>query len=262
MASIIAGDGAAAAGLPTPEEVANNPTVCQNQTYVGHETLRQAHLPIRERGLGLTSSSSIKDTVYIDCHALVLGRVVAASTRGTFYRFLNGYLSSALIHEMKTVAAEVKRRQKEDAVGSSWASLSAEEDSQERERETVLVELSQAKRGVGGVCVGVVPRVQLKLLRALYAHRGEKLLQDLQSQKRTAMKRAMVRFRGARKKGAMAFVECLGVSQEDTMEGPLWKETLGRSLGLHDAAELVGGMCHGNGCRPEPPASTSYPAQI
>ena len=40
-----------------------------------------------------------------------------------------------------------------------------------------------------------------------------------------------------------------GVSPEDTMEGPLWRETLGRSLGSHDATELVGGMCHGNGCR-------------
>ena len=32
---------------------------------------------------------------------------------------------------------------------------------------------------------------------------------------------------------------------------PLWRETLGRSLGSHDATELVGGMCHGNGCRQE-----------
>ena len=61
----------------------------------------------------------------------------------------------------------------------------------------------------------------------------------------------MVRFRGARDKGAMAFVECLGFSQEDTMEGPPWRETLGRSLGSHDATEPVGGMCHGNGCRQE-----------
>ena len=49
----------------------------------------------------------------------------------------------------------------------------------------------------------------------------------------------------------MAFVECLVFSQEDKMEGPLWRETLGRSLGSHDATELVGGMCHGNGCRQE-----------
>ena len=49
----------------------------------------------------------------------------------------------------------------------------------------------------------------------------------------------------------MAFVECLGFSQEDTMGGLLWRETLGRSLGSHDATEPVGGMCHGNGCRQE-----------
>ena len=49
----------------------------------------------------------------------------------------------------------------------------------------------------------------------------------------------------------MAIVECRGVSQEGTMEGPLWKETFGRSLGSHGATELVGGMCHGNGCRQE-----------
>ena len=82
LASIIAGDRAAAAGLPAPEEVAHDPTVCQNQTYLGHDALRQAHLPIREGGLGLTSSSSIKGAAYIGCHALVLGRVVAASTLG------------------------------------------------------------------------------------------------------------------------------------------------------------------------------------
>ena len=113
------------------------------------------------------------------------------------------------------------------------------------------IELSQTNRGVEGVCVGVVPRVQSKLSRALHANRGKKLLQDLQTQESATTKRAMVRFRGAREKGARAFVECLGFSQEDTMEGPLWRETLGRSLGSHDATELVGGMCHGNGCRQE-----------
>ena len=39
LASIIVCDGAAAAGLPTPEEVAHDPTVCQNQTYLGHDAL-------------------------------------------------------------------------------------------------------------------------------------------------------------------------------------------------------------------------------
>ena len=99
--------------------------------------------------------------------------------------------------------------------------------------------------------MGVVPRVQSKLSRALHAHRGKKLVQDLQTQESAAMKRAMIRFRGAREKGAMAFVECLGFSQEDTMGGPLWREALGRGLGSHDATELVDAMCHGNGCRQE-----------
>ena len=42
-----------------------------------------------------------------------------------------------------------------------------------------------------------------------------------------------------------------GVSQEGTVEGPLSRETLGRSLGSHGESELVGGMCHGKGCRQE-----------
>ena len=97
--------------------------------------------------------------------------------------------------------------------------------------------------------MGVVPRVQSKLSRALHAHCGKKLLQNPQTLESTAMKGAMVRFRRAREKGAMAFVECLGVLQEDTMEPTLWRETLVRSLGLHNAVELVDGMCHGNCCR-------------
>ena len=177
-------------------------------------------------------------------------------------------MASALLEEQKIVATEAKRSQMEDAVGSSWAALAAEEDPQGRGIGTLLVkagagggggggegrerggggrggrggggvgqreqwedpmatqsdreiELSQPKQGVGGVCVGVVPRVQSKLSRALHAHRGKKLLQDLRTQESAATKRAMVRFRGAREKGAMTFVKCLGFSQEDTMEGPL-----------------------------------------
>ena len=69
--------------------------------------------------------------------------------------------------------------------------------------------------------MGVVPRVQSKLLRAFHALRGKKLLQDVQTHESAPIKRAMVRFRGARAKGVMAFVECLGVSHEDTMKDPL-----------------------------------------
>ena len=154
LASIIAGDGAAAAGLPTPEEVAHDPTVCQNQTYLGHDALRQAHLPIREGGLGLTSSSSIKGAAYTGCHALVLGRVVAASARGNLPFLLEQLperaMASALIEELKMVATEAKRTQIEDAVGSSWAALAAEEDPQGRGIGSLLVEAGERGRGGGG----------------------------------------------------------------------------------------------------------------
>ena len=157
---IIAGDGAAAAGLPTPKEVAHDPTVCQNQTCLGHEALRQAHLRIREGGLGLTSSSSIKGPAYIDCHALVRERVVVASAGGNLPSLLERLpdrsMASALTEELKTVATEAKRSQIEDAVGSSWAALAAEEDPQGRGIGTLLVEAGaggggeEGRRGGGG----------------------------------------------------------------------------------------------------------------
>ena len=123
LASIIAGDGAAAPGLRTPEE-AHDPTVCQNQTYLGHDALRQAHLPVREGGLGLSNSRSIKDAAYIGYHALVLGRADAASARGNLPSLLERLperpMASALIEELKIVATEAKRSQiEDDAVGSS-----------------------------------------------------------------------------------------------------------------------------------------------
>ena len=83
-------------------------------------------------------------------------------------------------------------------------------------------ELSQTNREIGGGCLGVVPRGQLHLARALHAHRGKKLLQDLHNLESTATKKAMVRFRGAREKGAIIFVECLGFSKEATMVDPLY----------------------------------------
>ena len=97
-----------------------------------------------------------------------------------------------------------------------------------------------------------MPRVESKLSRALHAHHRKELLQNLENLENTAMKRVMIRFRGTREKGDMAlFVMCLGVSQEDTVEGPLRREILSRSLGSHDATELIGGMYHGNDCRQE-----------
>ena len=105
LASITARDGAAAAGLPTPEELVHDPTVCQNQTYLGLEALRQAHLSIRERGLGLTSSNSIKSAAYIGCHALVPGRVVTTSARGNLPSLIERLperpMASALLEALK-----------------------------------------------------------------------------------------------------------------------------------------------------------------
>ena len=154
LASIIAGDGAAAAGLPTPVEVTHDPTVCQNQTYLGHDGLRQAHLPIREGGFGLTNSSSIKGVADIGYRALVLRRVVAASARGNLPSLLERLterpMASALLEELKIVATEAKRTQIEDVVGSSWAALAAEEDPQGREIGTLLIEAGAGEGGGEG----------------------------------------------------------------------------------------------------------------
>ena len=93
----------------------------------------------------------------------------------------------------------------------------------------------------------------IKALARPHAHRGKKILQDLQILDKSTITRAMVRFTGAGEKGGLKFVECLGVSKEDMIEGPLWRGTLGRSLESHDAAERVGEMCHGNGRRQQTP---------
>ena len=99
----------------------------------------------------LTSSSSIKGAAYIVCHALVLGRVVAASARGNLPSLLEWLperpMASALIEELKTVATKAKISQIEDIVGSSWAALAAEEDPQGRGIGALLAE---AEAGGGG----------------------------------------------------------------------------------------------------------------
>ena len=59
-------------------------------------------------------------------------------------------MASALIEELKIVATKAKRTQIEDAVGSSWAALAAEEDSQGRGIGTLLVEAEAGEGGEGG----------------------------------------------------------------------------------------------------------------
>ena len=58
-------------------------------------------------------------------------------------------MASALPEELKIVATEAKRSQIEDAVGSSWAALAAEEDPQGREIGTLLVEAGAGGGGGG-----------------------------------------------------------------------------------------------------------------
>ena len=64
-------------------------------------------------------------------------------------------MASALLEGLKNVATEAKRSQIEDAVGSSWAALAAEENPQGREREILLIEAGAGgeegrERGGGG----------------------------------------------------------------------------------------------------------------
>ena len=59
------------------------------------------------------------------------------------------------------------------------------------------------------------------------------------------------KIQGSAGEGRHGICEMPGGLTKYTMGGLLWRETLGRSLGLHDSAELVGGMCHGNGYRQE-----------
>ena len=62
---------------------------------------------------------------------------------------LNNYTHTHTLEELKIVATEAKRSQIEDAVGSSWAALAAEEDPQGRGTGTLLVEAGAGGGGGG-----------------------------------------------------------------------------------------------------------------
>ena len=118
------------------------------------------------------------------------------------------------------------------------------------------------------MCVGVVPRVQSNLARTLHAHRAPKGppkpgQHDNEESYCEAPAGSLKpgqhdneeshgKDQGSPGKRRHGIWGMPGVLQEDTIEGPLKRETLGKSLGSHDAAERVGVMCHGNGCRQEP----------
>ena len=59
------------------------------------------------------------------------------------------------------------------------------------------------------------------------------------------------KIQGSTGKGRHGICEVPGGLARRHDGGPLWRETLGKSLGSRDAAELVVRMCHDNGCRQE-----------
>ena len=59
----------------------------------------------------------------------------------------------------------------------------------------------------------------------------------------------------------MVFVECLGVSQEDTEEGPLWRETLAGAWDRMTRRNWLVGCVMSMIAGKKPPASTLYLAQ-
>ena len=92
-ASIIAGDGAAAAGLPAPEEIAHDLTVCQNRTYLGHGALRQAHCQSEKATLGLPAAAPSEARHPSGTTPWYWGVSSLPPPGGTFHPFLNGCLS-------------------------------------------------------------------------------------------------------------------------------------------------------------------------
>ena len=58
-------------------------------------------------------------------------------------------MASARLEQLKITAIEVNRGQIEDAVGSSWAALAAEEDPRGRGMGTLLVEAGSGGGGGG-----------------------------------------------------------------------------------------------------------------
>lgn len=59
LASVIAGEGAGAAGLGSPDEVQTDYSLCLQQFVLGSGTLRQAHLSVRGGELGLNGSAAV-----------------------------------------------------------------------------------------------------------------------------------------------------------------------------------------------------------
>lgn len=73
------------------------------------------------------------------------------------------------------------------------------------------------------------------------AQYGNGLLQGLRTQQGFQAKLCLIRYRGA-----ISFLECQGRMRFDIMQAPLYRETLGKILGSHDAENPLEGPFYAN----------------
>lgn len=105
-----------------------------------------------------------------------------------------------------------------------------------------------------GSSLDTVQKVQPRLTRVLLAKRASQLVENLRTQATTVPgTQAFVRYMGAHRKGAVAWVACQSTTPNEAMGPDLSLETLARGSGSHDNDRLLGVRCHAceNG-RPSP----------
>ena len=141
LASTIAGDGAAAVGLPKSDlpgarcPTADPPANPRRQSWTCQQQLHQ------RRGIYWLPRPGPGACC----------RCLRGNLPSLLERLPERPMASALIEELKIVATKAKRSQKEDAVGSSRAALATEEDPQGRGIGTLLVEAGAGgEEGAGG----------------------------------------------------------------------------------------------------------------
>jgi hypothetical protein len=79
VSKIVLGKMANTVGIPTVEEVRANPEKSEID-FFKDSARAQVHLPIREGGLGITSSVLIRESAFVAGQALVFSKSVQAST--------------------------------------------------------------------------------------------------------------------------------------------------------------------------------------
>ena len=131
LASIIACDGAAAAGLPTPEKEAHDSTVCQKRPTWDTRPYGRPTCPSEKAALDLPAPAP-SNTRPTSVATPSSWNVSPPPPPGGNLSPLLGQLpeqpmASALLGELKTVATEVKKSQMEDAVGNTRVALPVEE---------------------------------------------------------------------------------------------------------------------------------------